>query len=277
MRGPFAGSLCAGFVENHFHQRFFGAVGIGKVDHPCGDLDEEAFEIVAAVPFVEDVAELGVVEAGHVLEQVVGFGDELHVAVFDAVVDHLDEVASAFGTDVGDAGAGVGFGGDFGEDGLEVLIGIAVAAGHEAGTPERAFFAAADAHAEEFDAGAGELLHAPLGVGEEGIAAVDDDVAILQMRAELGDDGIDRSAGLDHDEDAARAFEELDEFLNGLAAFGIFAAGQFVEEMLGFGVGAVVDGDGEAVALDVERDVSPHHFESDDAECLACHGRLIFH
>ena len=96
------------------------------------------------------------------------------------------------------------------------------------------------------------------------------------MRAKLGDDGIDGRAGFYHDENAARAIEELDEFLDGFAAAGVFAAGQFVEKMFGLGVGAVIDGDGKAVALNVEREISAHHFQSDDAECLACHGRLIF-
>src|SRR5438067_2144402 len=103
-----------------------------------------------------------------------------------------------------------------------MLIGVAVAAGHEAWAPECAFLAAADAHAEEFDSGAGEFFYAALGIGEKGVAAVDDDVAFLQMRAKLGDDGIDRSTGLDHDEDAAGTLEELDELGNRLCAFGVF-------------------------------------------------------
>ena len=44
------------------------------------------------------------------LTQVVDFGDELHVGVFDAVVHHLDEVAGAIRADVRAARGAAGFG-----------------------------------------------------------------------------------------------------------------------------------------------------------------------
>jgi len=43
----------------------------------------------------EDVGNLRLLEVEAALEDVVGLGDELHVAVLDAVVDHLDVVAGA--------------------------------------------------------------------------------------------------------------------------------------------------------------------------------------
>ena len=42
----------------------------------------------------------------------IGFADELHVGVLDAVVDHLDEVAAAIGADVGAARLAVDLRGD---------------------------------------------------------------------------------------------------------------------------------------------------------------------
>src|SRR2546428_5736777 len=36
-----------------------------RSDHFCGDLDQETLEIVALVPLIEDIAELGIIEAGH--------------------------------------------------------------------------------------------------------------------------------------------------------------------------------------------------------------------
>jgi hypothetical protein len=42
------------------------------------------------VPLCEDVRNLGLVETESALEDVVGFADELHVAILDTVVDHLD-------------------------------------------------------------------------------------------------------------------------------------------------------------------------------------------
>src|SRR5690606_38102537 len=98
--------------------------GIGVAQHFGGDLDEVAFEF-AAVPFGEDVGDFGGAFAGFAADEVVCFGDELHVGVLDAVVDHLDEVAGAVGADVGDAGfAVVGDGGDGAQDGTECLPGL---------------------------------------------------------------------------------------------------------------------------------------------------------
>ena len=108
-----------------------------------------------------------IIKAADVFEQVVRLGDELHVAILDAVVDHLDEVTRAFGADVGDARAVVvGFGGNGFEDWFEMSIGVLIPARHEAGSPERAFLAAAHAHAEEFDPCSRKLIDPPFRVGE---------------------------------------------------------------------------------------------------------------
>ena len=65
--------------------------------------------------------------------------------------------------------------------------------------------------------------------------------------------------------------QQLDVFLEVLGGLEVLALGDAVDEVLGLGEGAVEDGDGEAVALDVEGDVPPHHFQSDDAESLSGH------
>ena len=57
-------------------------------------------------------------EAKGAMQQVISFGDELHVAILNAVVHHLDEVPGAVGADMGDARAGIAFGGDSREHGL---------------------------------------------------------------------------------------------------------------------------------------------------------------
>ena len=89
----------------------------------------------------------GHAEAG--LHQVVGFADELHVAVFDAVVDHLDVMAGAVFADPIAAGRAVL---DFGGDALENILHVRPrggrAAGHDARAMARAFFAAGNAGAD---------------------------------------------------------------------------------------------------------------------------------
>jgi hypothetical protein len=116
------------------------------------------------------------------LQQVVGFADQLHVAVLDAVVDHLDVVACAVFAHPVAAGCSVF---DLGGDGLEDLLHVrprgGIAAGHDGGAEARAFFAAGDAGADEENAFFGEILGAAVGIGEQRVAAVDDDVAGFEM------------------------------------------------------------------------------------------------
>ena len=59
-----------------------------------GDFDQEAVEF-ALVPFGEDVVQFVGAQAQTVFQKLVGFADQLHVAVLDAVVDHLHVMAGA--------------------------------------------------------------------------------------------------------------------------------------------------------------------------------------
>src|SRR6185295_9557787 len=90
---PFAGSLGSGRIQNHVDQvlprlRILGAENIAS------DLDEVAVEL-AAVPLIEDSVELVIREAQGATEHEIGFADQLHVAVLDAVVDHLHVMPGA--------------------------------------------------------------------------------------------------------------------------------------------------------------------------------------
>ena len=164
-----------GLVENQINEglarlRVFDAQNLGRY------LDEETFE-VAAVPLVEHVGHLGGRHAEDASHHVVTFGDELHVAVLDAVVNHLDVVARAARPDVCDARAVVNFGGDGFPDGTYLLVGLPVAARHERRPPQRALLAARNAGADEVQSLRLQLLLAALRVHEVRVAAVNDDVA----------------------------------------------------------------------------------------------------
>ena len=87
----------------------------------------------ALVPLVEDAAHFVVVHTQHVLHEVVGLADELHVSVLDAVVHHLDEVAAALLAHPVAARLVAALGADRLEDGLQVGPGGGVAAGHHGG------------------------------------------------------------------------------------------------------------------------------------------------
>ncbi len=86
------GALLAGGVENFVHQRL--AVGVLVGQDVRGDFDEVGIQL-GLVPVGEFLLHLGGCHAQAVLHQLIGFADQFHVAVFDAVVDHFDVVAGA--------------------------------------------------------------------------------------------------------------------------------------------------------------------------------------
>ena len=282
--GPFAGAFLAGGVEDDVDEGFFLRERILLLEDVGGDFDEEAVE-GAGVPLAEDFAHFGGLEPEEALHEGVGLADHLHVAIFDAVVDHLDVVARAVFADVGGAGdaaddgfAGggadeglAGLGVDLGGDGVpdrgEFLVGGAVAAGHEGRAEAGAFFAAGHAGADEAETFFLHRLLAADGVGPEGVAAVDDDVVGLEERDEAVDDRVGGLTGLDEDDHLAGLREGGDELLERLGPDETAGGGGiFGDELFGFFDRAVVNRDLEAVVGDVEGEVLTHHGEADESD-----------
>src|SRR5208337_2087015 len=116
-------------------------------------------------------------EAKRLVQDLVSFGNELHVTVLNAVVDHLHEVAGTIGPDVGDTRARIALRGNGLKDGSQVAIGFSGASGHQRRTMAGALFATGNAHSEEADHGLAGVEFTPNGVLEVGITAVDYDVA----------------------------------------------------------------------------------------------------
>src|SRR5262249_10533619 len=137
-------------------------------------------------------------------EQVIGFRDQLHIGIFDAVMHHLHIVAGATRADIGAAGRAIDLRRHLGHHRLDARIGAPFAAGHHARRFTRALLAARYAHADEAELPLLEAGEAALRIGEQRIAAVDHDVVGLEVRHELADHVVDRLAGLHHDDDRAR-------------------------------------------------------------------------
>ncbi len=123
---------------------------------------------------------LGIVQPQAAVQDIVGFGDELHVAILDAVMHHLDVVTGTARPHVSHARLVIDLGADGLENGFDQFPGFGLAAGHDGRTPQRALFAAADAGADVDDAFGFQFLRAAFGVQEEGVAAVDEQVARRQ-------------------------------------------------------------------------------------------------
>ena len=255
--GPLAGAFLAGGVEDLVHERL--AVGVFEGEDVAGDLDEVGVEF-ALVPLGEDLVHLVGAQAQAGLHQVVGLADELHVAVFDAVVDHLHVMARAvFAHPIAAGRAVLDLGGDLLEDVLHVRPGGGRAAGHDARAAAGAFFAAGNAGADVEQALGLDVFRAADGVLEEGVAAVDDDVAGFEVREEVLDELVHRLAGLDHEHDAAGLLEQADHFLDGVGADDVGALGFLVEEVVHLRDGAVESGHGEPVVVHVQNQVLAHN------------------
>ena len=159
-------------------------------------------------------------------------------------------------------------------------------AGHQAGSLQRALFAAGDAGADVQQALGFDALGALLGSEIKGVAAVDDHVARRKQRQQLFDDAIDRRPGLDHQHHFARRCEILDQLFDRVAADEVLARGAAGDEGIDDAGGAVVHGDAIAPALDVERQVLAHHSQTDQSDVAKlghvvsaipiCRARVVF-
>jgi hypothetical protein len=138
-----------GRIENQIDERL-ASLRIDIAKNVSGDLDEIGGQC-AGVPVGEDRGDLFGRHAERSAHDIVGFGDELHLAVLDAVVDHLDVMTAAAGADVADAGTVGAFGRDGDEHRLEDVVSLTGAAGHQTRSPERAELSAGNAHADEVE------------------------------------------------------------------------------------------------------------------------------
>ena len=79
----------AGGIKNLLHQGF-PVLAFGE--NVPGDFNKVAVKI-PFVPFSEHLVHLVMIHAQPVLHETVGLADELHVAILNAIMDHLDIMA----------------------------------------------------------------------------------------------------------------------------------------------------------------------------------------
>jgi hypothetical protein len=189
-------------------------------------------------------------------------------------VDHLDVVAGAAGPHVVHARlAVVGFRRNRPEDRRQSLPGLALTSGHDGRPPQRPLLAAGDARADVVEALGGEFLAPPLGVEEQGVAPVNQDVSRLQMRLEMRDGAVDRGAGRHHHQHAARPLQHRHQRLWRRREIDAPAGGGPGDECAALGRFEIVARDAEPVAFHVEGQIGAHDAEPDDTD-VTLHVRL---
>ena len=272
---PLPGPLGAGLVEDAVDDEVT-AVGILDGEDVAGDLDQVAVEF-AAVPVAEDFGQFGVGESGAVLEQRVGLADQLHVAVLNPVVHHLHVVAGtawAHPVAAGDVALGADLGRDRLEDWLHERPGCLGPARHQARPLQRPLLAPGDAGAYVEQARRLHLLRPPFGIGEEGVATVDDHVPVGEERDERLDEVVDRRAGLHHHHHLPRGLERRDEILERVAADDVGLLAAAGREGVGDAGRTIEDRDREAPAGDVECQILAHDGQPDQTDVAR---RLLGH
>jgi len=256
--------LLSGGIEDLVHQR--RTVGVLERQNVPRNFDQVGIQF-ARVPFGEDLVDFVGGKLQAVFQYIVSLADQLHVAVFDAVVNHLDVMAgTAFAHPV--AAGHIAF--HLRGDGLENILYERPrggrTAGHDAGSLARAFLAAAHAGADVKQTFALAILCAAAGVIEQRVAAVNDDVAGREVRDELLDEFVHRLAGLDEHHHSARQLELGNHLSDGMCAEHFRALGLVREEVIHFFRGAVVGDDGEAVVVHVENEILAHDGQTDESD-----------
>ncbi|PYV14310.1 MAG: hypothetical protein DMG21_18680 [Acidobacteria bacterium] len=133
--------------------------------------------------------------------------------------------------------------------------------------------AAAHPHAEEAQARGLEFLRATLGIFEIRIAAINENVFGTQGGLEVVEHGIHGLSRRNHHPDSARSLERLREILEGIGDDDFLPVNRFRHLSTFVGV-HIKPGHGEPLAFGVQRQVPPHHSESNDAQVLSIHRPL---
>ena len=247
--GPLAGALLAGAVEDLGDDRL--AVSVLVCKHVARDLNEERVEHTL-IPLGKDVGDVKLAQAETDLEDGVDLADELHVTILNAVVHHLDIVASAVLAHPVAARLAVALRRDRLEDLLDMRPRGRAATRHERRAVARAVLTTGHTRADVQEATLLELLSAADGVGVVRVTTVDNDVALLEVGDELVDERVNGRTRLDEEDHLAGALQETHKLLDRVRADHLGPLGLVLEKVINLAGGAVVCGNSVAVVIHVQ-------------------------
>src|SRR5665213_972246 len=120
LAGPPASTLLLGLVSDHIH-KCLPRSAVPLRENIGRDLDEVGLK-PSLIPFAEDRCKLSRRQPEGMAEEVVALGNQLDVRVFDAVVDHLDEVSGPIRSDEPAAWNTIDLGRDRSQNLLNLLV-----------------------------------------------------------------------------------------------------------------------------------------------------------
>lgn len=160
--------------------------------------------------------------------------DQLHVTVFNTVVDHFDIVTSTLVTNPVTARLAVRLGSDALEDILDEWPGLLVTTGHERGTITGTLLTTGNTGSDESETLLGKVLCSAVAVWVVRVSTVNDDVALFDERKQLLNEVIDGRTSHDQEHDAAGGLELGDKLLDGVGTHDRFACRWEVMSVLVF-------------------------------------------
>ena len=149
--------------------------------------------------------------------------DQLHIAILNTIVHHLDIMASTLVTNPVAARLTIALRRNALEHIFDVGPSLFVATGHQTGAITSTLLTTGDAGADKADAFLSQVFAAAVGVGEVRVAAVNDDVTLLDVGQDRLDEVVNGLAGHDEKHDAARFLQLGAELLDGVGTDNRFA------------------------------------------------------
>ncbi|GCP78324.1 hypothetical protein BvCmsHHP019_00100 [Escherichia coli] len=179
LAGPFTGTFVSRFIQNHINQVVTLFIFFGE--DIFGDVDQVAAQFTV-IPLGKGLRQFFVGKIQATFKQRIGFSNQLHITVFDTVVNHLHIVACAIGTNIGNARFAIfSNGGDFGQDRRNQFIGFFLPTRHNRRTFQRSFFTAGNTGTNEVKAFGRKLTVTTDGILEEGITTINNDVTFIEV------------------------------------------------------------------------------------------------
>ena len=183
-------------------------------------------------------------------------------------------MAGTIGADVGHARFAVHLGGDGLKNRAQGLPGFRSATGHQRRAVERAFLTTGHAATHEVEALGTYFLLTLDGVLEEGVAAVDDDVARLEHLFQLLDSRVGRCTGLDHDNRGTRALQGCGELLECFGRHEVAFGAMLIHQLFGAGVVAVEQRHRVAMVRQITRQIGAHRGQSNHTNVCCSFGHV---
>ena len=148
----------------------------------------------------------------------------------------------------------------------EMVVGVAAPARHQAGAVQRALFTTGHPHPDELNPAGPRPPGAALGVGEQRVSRIDDDVARLQHRLKLVEDAVDRRTRLYHQYHHAGACERGDKCGKITRRCEVPLMAESLDQRVRASGMPIVHRDVEAMPRRVPGKVGPHGRETVDSD-----------